>query len=175
MALDAVTRRFQLRGAVVMRRIRNPAVHEVVAAMRSRNGIRVALTGDSPLALIRILRSGGAIMLLADQDTKHVRSIGIEFFGRPARTPVGPARLARHGRAPLLPTFVLRDPVRADRMIVRFQEPIYPDAGLKEDEDAGRMLRRFTEALEGEIRKSPHQWAWMHERWRHAPAGQDGN
>ncbi len=107
--------------------------------------------------------------MLGDVDSKHLPSVHVDFFRHPARTPVGPAFLARKTGASILPLFMRRRTDDPRHHVFRFHPPIFPDASLSEEDDIERMLRAFNECLEAEIVENPGQWAWMHRRWRHPP------
>lgn len=98
-----------------------------------------------------------------------MRGAFVEFFGRPARTPVGPAYLARRTGASLLPLFLAREGWNSGHYVLRCHPPIVPDAQLDEEQDIHRMLQALTRHLEEQIRLLPGQWNWMYPRWRHDP------
>ena len=60
-------------------------------------------------SLIRLLRDGGAVALLADRDYSS-RNDKVMFFGKEARLPRGPAMLSMRTNTPILPGFLLREP-----------------------------------------------------------------
>ena len=71
--------------------------------------------------LIETLRQNGAIGVLHDQDTRS-EGTWVPFFGRPAFTPIGPARLALTYNAIVVPAFIER---RANgRHVARFYEAL---------------------------------------------------
>ena len=77
--------------------------HRFVAYRASLGFDIVPLTGsDNPtLRLLRRLRQGGVVCLLADRDLTRA-GMSVEFFGSAARMPLGPARLAAATGATLL-------------------------------------------------------------------------
>jgi KDO2-lipid IV(A) lauroyltransferase len=95
--------------------------------------------------------------LLADQDFES-EGVMVPFFGRPAFTPVGPARLALRRRCQMIPVFDHRLP--DGRHLVE----ILPRLELPGDEAAATAT--LTEVIETQIRRFPEQWVWMHRRWR---------
>ncbi len=83
------------------------------------------------------------------------------FFGRPAYTPVGAAKMAlRHGMR-VIPTFLERRP--DGRHLARF----LPALELPGDATAATAV--MTAAIEEQIRRVPEQWVWWHRRWRTQP------
>lgn len=154
---------------IIVRESQNPHVDQFMAEMRANKKNPIFSTNDSALKYIRALKKGSIIGMLADQDTKYLSSIHVNYFGRPALTPAGPAFLARRTGVPIIPIFMHRRDDHPTRHVFRVYPPIIPDPALGEQEDTRRMLQEFTSALEGEVRERPAQWVWMHERWRHTP------
>ncbi len=154
---------------VIMRESNNKLLNDRIVQMRTRRGISVFTTDSSPLPMFRFLKRGGALGILADQDSKYLRSVFVDFMGHPAKTPVGPAHLSRMTRAPIIPCAIVRSPKNLEFFEVFLQPPIYPNLELAEEEDLIRMTQEFAKALENQIRQFPEQWAWMHERWKSKP------
>jgi KDO2-lipid IV(A) lauroyltransferase len=119
--------------------------------------------------MVRHLRSGGVLAMIADQDSTRSRGIFVDFFGRPAYTPAGPAYLARRTGIPMLPLVIVREPDDPRLHKILIDEPIRPDPQLDEETDVQRMTQAYTRVMEGWIRQYPSQWVWVHDRWRHQP------
>ncbi|HSM12604.1 MAG TPA: lysophospholipid acyltransferase family protein, partial [Thermoanaerobaculia bacterium] len=130
--------------------------------LRGRFGTRTIVRGRPGAArdLLRTLRSGGALGMLIDQDTR-VEGVFVEFFGRPAWTPVGAAEIAQKLGAAVHPTFIERCPDG------RHRARIEPALGLPADPVAATQA--MTDRIEQQIRRVPEQWVWMHRRWRRRP------
>lgn len=155
--------------AAAMASQNNDLVTRWLIRWREASGAIKLLPGRETLTIVRHLRGGGVLLMLADQDSTRSRGVFTDFFGRPAYTPAGPAHLARRLGLPLLPVVMVRetgDP-RQHRLLIG--EPILPDPRLAEDADILRMTQAYTRRLEGWIRQYPDQWVWIHDRWRHRP------
>jgi KDO2-lipid IV(A) lauroyltransferase len=150
--------------SVVARELEDPGLHEMLLALRSRFGTKTIVRGTpgAARALLSALRSGGALGMLIDQDTK-VDGVFVPFFGVPAYTPVGAAELALRFDAAVLPTFIER---LADGTHLARLEP-----ALALPEDATVATALMTERIEAQIRRVPEQWVWLHRRWRRQPDG----
>jgi KDO2-lipid IV(A) lauroyltransferase len=148
--------------AVVARELDDPGLQRSLLALRERFGTRTIVRGTPGAArdLLRTLRSGGALGMLIDQDTK-VEGVWVDFFGRPAWTPVGAADIALRLGAIVLPTFVERLPDGSHRARVE------PPLDLPADPTAATQA--MTARIEAQIRRVPEQWVWMHRRWRRQP------
>jgi Kdo2-lipid IVA lauroyltransferase/acyltransferase len=156
--------------AVIARDIKDPVLNRRIEVLRGRMGNRIFSSDQSGVGLMRVLRKGGVVSMLADQDTDRVRCVTVPFFGRPARTPVGPAYLSRRTGAPIVPVYIRRRREDRTRHLIRFYPPIHPDPAMGEEEDAARMTAETNACLEAEIREAPEQWAWIHDRWKSAEA-----
>jgi KDO2-lipid IV(A) lauroyltransferase len=146
---------------VVTGTIHNPPVDRLVNRRRVRLGLTpVAREGDLR-PLLRALRRGGAVAVLLDQNTR-VENRDVPFFGRPAPTPTGFARLALRTGAPVLPVAIGRDG-RGHRVV---HLPPLRAAGETEPDAVYSLLKECNRALESLIRRRPAEWVWFHERWR---------
>ena len=116
--------------------------------------------------LLRSLRNREVLILAIDQDT-NVPSNWVPFFGMPAKTPVGLAKLAWKSGSPLLSYAILRQPEGKFKLIFEKIDAI-PGKNAGEEE-LFRLNRLLNHHLEQVIRREPKQWAWIHRRWRHQP------
>ncbi len=133
---------------------------------RSKLGASAIERGKETVRLLKTLKSGGTMAILIDQDTR-VKSVFVDFFGRPCATPIGAAVLALKTGAAVVPVFLH---LRLDGL----QEiNCYPEVELirtgNEEQDIVANTQKFTAIIEAEIRKHPEQWVWMHERWKTRP------
>ena len=109
-----------------------------------------------------------------DQDTR-VDGVFVPFFGRPAHTAVGPARLAASTRAPVLTIRTERLPegVGASPADARHLIEVGPPLPLRftrdRDADVLHNTGLMNAFLEEAIRREPTQWVWMHRRWKTQP------
>ncbi|HEY0514252.1 MAG TPA: lysophospholipid acyltransferase family protein [Thermoanaerobaculia bacterium] len=148
--------------AVVARPLDEPRQQRMLAGLRDRYGTPTIARGSEGAArqLLMTLRKGGALGLLIDQDTK-VDGVWVPFFGHPAFTPVGAAKIALKQRAAVIPVFIER--LAGGRHLVTFQPPLdLPD-------DPREATALMTAKIEEQIRHRPEQWVWMHRRWRRQP------
>ncbi|MBB5516236.1 KDO2-lipid IV(A) lauroyltransferase [Rubricella aquisinus] len=106
--------------------------------------------------LVRHLRSGGGVMILADQ--KQTGAPLLPFLGHEAETALSPAKLALANDMPLIPAISRR---RTDGMSfdVIFGTPITPSTPEQMMTDANAQLSDW-------IMEAPAQWFWFHRRWR---------
>lgn len=139
-------------------------------ALRARSKVETLLRDDAGAMrrLLGALRRGRLLALLVDQSSKRGQRIWVEFFGRPAPTPIGAALLAFHTGAPLLGAFIERRAGGGHHVrIVRPQLSPRPLGG-RGDRDAwvAETTQRITSVIEQQIRARPQEWVWWHRRWR---------
>lgn len=118
-------------------------------------GDRRAVSG-----MLRVLRSGGALVMLLDQDIE-TDGVWVPFFGRLAHTPTAGADLALRLGAEVVPVFSER--LDDGSHLVRFQPP------LELPDDVTEATALMTRSIEEQVRRRPDQWVWMHKRWRRRP------
>jgi KDO2-lipid IV(A) lauroyltransferase len=147
----------------VARGLDEPPLQRFLAAFRSRFAGRTMERGGTGAAreMLHALRRRGGLAILIDQDTR-VEGVWVPFFGRPAFTPVGAARLALKRDVAVVPVFDERLADGTHRAL--FEPPL--DLPANEVEATAMMTR----AIEAQIRRVPEQWVWMHRRWRRQPA-----
>ncbi|HYS56174.1 MAG TPA: lysophospholipid acyltransferase family protein [Thermoanaerobaculia bacterium] len=134
--------------------------NRIIAQMHERVGMRTIWRGSTAgaLEMFRTLRSGGFLGFLIDQNIR-AESVKVPFFGQPALTPIGPAKLAVRAEAPVMLCFIER---RNGKQIVTFHKPI----PTSRNDDPVAITARLTAAIEEHIRQVPEQWVWFHPRWK---------
>jgi KDO2-lipid IV(A) lauroyltransferase len=153
----------------VARDLRNPGLNREVLTLRKRLGIHIFRRGHSGRDYVRFLRTGNALGILGDIDTKSGNGLFVPFFGRPAWTQRGIAELALLGKARVVPAFLARDPRDPQRHVLRVEPALPEPEGLDKEQWIEVMTQAFTQAIEQAVRRQPEQWMWMHRRWRHRP------
>jgi KDO2-lipid IV(A) lauroyltransferase len=144
----------------------NPRVHRLFMRQRERMNYRVLPLGRAALPVLRHLRESGVVALLGDRPYGE-EGVEVEFFGRPARFPSGPARLALVSGAAFIPFFVLR---RFDDSFLMVVEPPIPRPETPpRAERAKLMTQAFARVLEGYVRENPSQWLTFFPVWGPAP------
>lgn len=158
---------------MVIRRLDNPLVDAYVNRIRCLHGNRVIHKDDFARGLIASMRSGETVGILMDTNMTPPQGVFVPFFGVPACTASGMARVAQKTGAAVVPGFLLWDE-QEQRYVLRFGEEIATvDTGDTEG-DSVRNTALFTAMLEEYIREYPDQWLWMHRRWKTRPAGETG-
>ena len=107
--------------------------------------------------ILRALRKNEVVLLIADEFKSG--GVEVEFLGRTAPAPRGPATLALRTGAAVIPMFSTRD--TKDHLILRIGQEIdlIRTGDLQEDVRANVTL--FTRHLEAVVRRYPEQWNWL--------------
>jgi KDO2-lipid IV(A) lauroyltransferase len=108
------------------------------------------------------LRSGGTLALLADRDLTAT-GLEVQFFGRAARMPAGPAALAVDTGARLAPITLTYPDDR--RVCVRAHPYVEPPAGVGRTEQIAAMTQSLADVFAGAIHAAPHDWHMLQRVW----------
>lgn len=161
---------FSLKGyklSVIGREVYDPRLDRLLVENRESVGLENIPTSAGVKPILKVLRAGKFLGVLADQDSSRVRGVFVDFFGRKARTPVGPVLLAYKTGSPIIPMAIVRKGGNRYKIIVK------PQVELAFSEDREKdildVTQRCTDVLESIIREYPDQWLWMHDRWRSKP------
>jgi KDO2-lipid IV(A) lauroyltransferase len=152
---------------VVYKPMHNADADAVARALRERFGIQILSTRDRvPRALFSLIRAGGAVAILADQDARREGRF-VPFFGKPASTAPGLASLAIRLGVPILPGFGLRE--GPCRFRVKLYPPIVPDPAADPAAEELRLTAQYMARVEDVTRLAPEQYFWWHRRWKTQP------
>ncbi len=156
----------------LVRPIDNPRVDALVNRYRRLCGSGPIPKNASARAVLRVLRAGGVVGILADQNTAPEEGLFVDFFGVPASTTTGVARMARHTGAAIIPVYTFWDaPHQTYRL--RYEPELPVDRTNDPEADVRSTTARCNLALESYVRRFPDQWLWVHRRWRNRPPGEE--
>ncbi|MEO8587370.1 MAG: lysophospholipid acyltransferase family protein [Acidobacteriota bacterium] len=149
---------------VVARPLDNPLLDTTLTRLRSSMGNTVIQKRDATRAMLRALRSGGAIGILNDQHAHPPDAVTAPFFGRPAATSSALARLADRTEALVVPTYAIR--VAPARWRLTYEPALDVRTLSLEERGVESLTARLNGILESMVRRHPEQWLWLHNRWR---------
>ena len=150
----------------IVRSQANPLFDTYINRTRAAAGITIVRDYEAVRRTPRALREGRAIAFVSDQGGLALASTYVPFFGRPAKTPRGPAVFAMRYNVPMFFSAALRQP--SGRYHI-YTEPIpLPETGDR-DRDIDTVVATYTNALERCVRLAPEQYFWQHRRWRRQP------
>ena len=152
--------------AFVAKPLSNPGAEQWVEAVRHAAGLDVFPTGVGVRGVMRRLRSGGTVAMLADQDARR-DGVFVPFFGQPASTPAGPAWFSLATGAPNV--FCTCARAADGRLELRMSPALVPEGDAADPGALRALTARHTALLEAAIRERPAQWFWLHKRWKTRP------
>jgi KDO2-lipid IV(A) lauroyltransferase len=138
---------------------------------RSHSGNTPIEKNQSARAILRVLRKGGVVGILADQNAALEDSVFVDFLGTPAATTTGIARIARHTGAPVVPVHSYWD-AALRKYRLRYEPALVLQRTEDEEADVRNYTALFNEILGRFIRSFPDQWFWVHRRWKTRPLGE---
>jgi KDO2-lipid IV(A) lauroyltransferase len=147
-----------LRVMIAVQAERDRRALRIQDAAREAHGLLVVHVGDSPLAalpLVRHLRCAGIVALQIDRVPAGMRTRAVSMFGRDARMPEGPLRLASLTGAPVLPVFAARVGHRSYRVEVCAPVRL---SRRPTDADLDGAAQGLASCLETFVRARPTQW-----------------
>jgi len=132
-----------------------------------RSGREVAAQGTiekrDTKGMVRSLRNGHLLWYAPDQSYDRTGSEVIDFLGVPAMHATATSKLARLGKAAVLPFFSER--LADDTYIYRILPPFtnFPS------DDAVEDTRQYVRVLEAQVRRCPEQYLWIHRKFKNLP------
>jgi KDO2-lipid IV(A) lauroyltransferase len=150
----------------VVGRQRNPLVEALMDKVRRTGGVGILSAERDLRGIMQTLRRGEFVAIVGDQDAGR-DGIFVDFLGRKASTAVGPVRLARRFRVPILMGFAI--PLSGARIRIEALPPFLVPTDGPEEEVVYEYTRRWSDDLERYVRRYPHLWFWMHRRWKTRP------
>lgn len=147
---------------IVIQGFRDKDVEFLIVESRKRAGIRFIDKRMSALEMVKLLRSGAHIALLAD--ISWLGGVTLPFMGYPCSNTTGPAVLSMLASVPIIPVSIYRKKPFCHK--IQFGEPIaIPEEGNRRQR-IEQMTLEANKALEKFIKASPEQWFWLHNRWK---------
>lgn len=157
--------------AVVMRSLDNPYVDALIQQYRTLHGNRTVDKDDFVRGLLSAMRAGETVGILMDTNMTPPQGVFVPFFGIPACTASGLARIALRTNAAVVPGFSVWD-AKLRKYILRFDPPVELIRTGDDQADVVANTAKFTKVIEDFVRRYPDQWLWVHRRWKTRPEGE---
>jgi KDO2-lipid IV(A) lauroyltransferase len=151
---------------VVVRPLDNPLIDRMVERRRGLSGNRLISKRDMARPILKALAANEAVGILIDQNSSPDAGVFVDFFGMPACSGTGFAKLAARSGAAVIPGFALWSEEER-RYVLRFYPPVLMTG------DAARDTAALQKKLEEIVRAHPDQWLWIHRRWKTRPPGEE--
>ena len=153
------------------RRVDNPLVERLAETNRARFGNRSIDKKGGLRDVLKTLKAGGVVGILADLNSAREEGVFVDFFGLPACTTAGVATLALRTGAVVLPGYILWDEAKQIHRLC-FEPALETIRTGNPKDDIVTNTARYTKVLEAVIRRHPDQWLWIHRRWKTRPEGE---
>jgi Kdo2-lipid IVA lauroyltransferase/acyltransferase len=157
--------------SIVMRPLDNPYVDAFVQRYRTMHGNKTVSKDDFVRGLLAAMRAGESVGILMDTNMTPPQGVFVNFFGVPAYTASGLARIALRTDAAVVPGFTVWEPKLA-KYVLRFDPALALVRTGNDDADIVANTALFTSVIEEHIRRYPDQWLWLHRRWKTRPEGE---
>ena len=116
------------------------------------------------------MRAGETVGILMDTNMTPPQGVFVDFFGIPACTASGLARIALRTDAAVVPGFTVWDE-KLRKYILRFDPAVELVRTGDNEADIVANTAKFTKVIEDFVRRYPDQWLWVHRRWKTRPEG----
>ncbi|HZD75939.1 MAG TPA: lysophospholipid acyltransferase family protein [Acidobacteriaceae bacterium] len=157
--------------SMVIRRLDNPLVDRLVNGIRCLHGNTVLHKDDFARGLLGAMRRGETVGILMDTNMTPPQGVFVDFFGVPACTASGLARVAMRTEAAVLPGFLTwREEEK--KYVLEFGERLELVRTGNDELDIVTNTQICTTAIEIWVRRFPEQWLWVHRRWKTRPPGE---
>lgn len=156
---------------VVMRGMDNPYLDRFVQGLRTMHGNRAVDKDNFVRGLLSAMKAGETVGILMDTNMTPPQGVFVDFFGIPACTASGLARIALRTNAAVVPGFTLWDRALG-KYRLRFDPALTLVRTGDEEADIVANTALFTKVIEQYVRRYPDQWLWVHRRWKTRPPGE---
>lgn len=120
------------------------------------------LSSGSVRYLLKKLRIGEALALNGDRDFTY-SGMEMNFFGKPALIPKGPAFFSLKTGCPIICTFMIRE--KDNSFSFFLEKPIYPPTNVASEENIREINKKIVGVLENYIKKHYTQWLMFYQFW----------
>jgi len=158
---------------VVVRNLDNVYLNRLIERYRSMHGNTTVSKDNFVRGLLEAMKAGEVVGLLMDTNMTPPQGVFVNFFGVPACTASGLARIALRTDASVVPGFTIWDPVLR-KYRLRFDPAVNLVRTGDDEKDVVTNTQLFTKITEDYVRRYPDQWLWVHRRWKTRPPGEPG-
>ncbi|MDD5618444.1 MAG: ELM1/GtrOC1 family putative glycosyltransferase [Candidatus Omnitrophica bacterium] len=141
-----------------------PLLSKLLNEYRKKICSNIIEVSDSLRPLIETLKKGFAIGMVMDHGAQD--GIFVDFFGRPALTPIGAMKLALRLDTNVIVGFIRRKK-GAQHKITGIPYRLIKTGN--EENDLKTNLENINRIYERYITESPDEYLWFFKRWKHSP------
>lgn len=155
----------------IIRPLDNRPLDDLVNRYRGLHGNLPISKREFARGLLQAMQANQTVGVLLDQNSSPPQGVFVPFFGLPACTASGPAKIALRTGAAVVPGFAVWEK-HQQRYVLYFEPALDLPATGDQDVDVVAHTAIFNAVLERWIRRYPEQWLWIHRRWKTRPPGQ---
>jgi KDO2-lipid IV(A) lauroyltransferase len=148
-------------GVAIGRPIKNHYLYRWITALREKFGGTMFRPTDAYRQTFRALKQGKFVGIVGDQGMPD-SGFSCPFLGREAWTSPLPALLSSRTGCPVMVATTKRE---LGKYIIHYSDPILPK------EDPHEQMREILSVFEASIKERPHEWLWIHNRWKQQQPG----
>jgi len=138
-----------------------PKITEIYRRIRENKGVEVIFTGSNPKDFIKFKRENKVLAILGDRVFTE-KGVIVNFMGKKAIFPRGPATLAVKLKTEFISGFLVRE---NNKYKLFFEKIEYPPENLNEEEKIDFLLFQSVKKIEEVILRYPTQWLSFQDIW----------
>jgi len=142
---------------------KHKAVNNFFNSQRESKGMMVIPLGKAVRRCFNLLKENKIVALAGDRDFTE-RGLVLDFFGKPAFFPEGPAAFALKTGAVIVPAFMVRN--KDDSFTLKMEKPVEFNPTNDKGKDLVELIKRYKMIFEDYIRRYPEQWYMFRRFWK---------
>lgn len=149
---------------IIYKKMKNKYFENYLLSSREKWKMSYAERHGATKAMLKTLKSGGAMAILIDTNVNKKEAIEVEFLGHKMGQIQTTAYFARKFNAALIPALIHTED--DENFTIKFYDEIVPPKTDDEKEDLRVSTQMQTDWLSQEILKKPEPWFWLHRRFK---------
>ncbi len=141
-------------------------LERIMLENRQKLGTTMIPLGNAASKILDALQNKKVVATLLDQNVDWYNGVFVDYFGQPACTNSGLAKIVLKSGAVVVPMFIIK---KNGRYIHEFLPPIPLIITQDPIKDIEINTQAFVFAIESMVRQCPEQYFWMHNRWKTKP------
>ncbi|WP_300456960.1 lysophospholipid acyltransferase family protein [Desulfobacula sp.] len=150
----------------IYRKLDSKPLERLLLEERQRFGTQMIPLRGASKKIDGILRNGGVVGTLLDQNVDWYKGVFVDYFGRPACTNNGLAKLVLRSKAAVVPMFIVK---QEEQYIMEFLPEVPLQVTGDPIKDIETNTQNYVSAIESMVRRFPEQYFWVHNRWKTKP------
>ena len=156
----------RMKGIAVGRPIKNRYLYDYILSVRQRFGGNIIQPKSLIKEGLKALKLGKFIGIVGDQGMPESNFSSL-FLGVPCFSTTAPSLLAYKTNSPIIVATMKRD---ARKYQITYSQPLIPDTSNDMKSEIERLTKLSLQVLEKSIIETPHEWLWLHNRFKQEPA-----